>query len=311
MKTKVIAIVGPTAVGKTDLSIAIAKRFQGEIISGDSMQIYKGMDIGTSKITEEEKEGIPHHMIDIKEPEESFSAAEFQHLVKGHIEDISGRGKLPIIVGGTGLYIQAALYNYNFAKEPRDESKTKHLEQQIEKFGITPFYQRLEKIDPEQAKKIHPNNHRRVIRALEIYETTGMTMTAYQKQQTLTTPYDFLLVGLDMDREILYNRINTRVDKMVDNGLVREVQSLYDNGLENTQAMKAIGYKEFIPYLKEEDTLEHSVELLKRNSRRYAKRQITWFKNKMPVTWYFIDPASIEEKFSSILDNIAGFIKDK
>ena len=215
MKKTVVAIIGPTAVGKTKLSIRMAKRFDGEIISGDSMQIYKGMDIGTAKIKEEETEGIPHHMIDIKEPDEEFSVADFQVTVRSYIDEISRKGHLPIIVGGSGLYIQAALYNYQFSNEKRDETLTKRLEELIQVKGIMPLYDYLKKIDPEEAKKIHPNNHRRVIRAIEIYETTGKTKSEYQKDQKLESPYNVNLIGLEMDREELYERINKRVDQIL------------------------------------------------------------------------------------------------
>lgn len=311
MKKTVVAIIGPTAVGKTKLSIRMAKRFDGEIISGDSMQIYKGMDIGTAKIKEEETEGIPHHMIDIKEPDEEFSVADFQVTVRSYIDEISRKGHLPIIVGGSGLYIQAALYNYQFSNEKRDETLTKKLEELIQVKGIMPLYDYLKKIDPEEAKKIHPNNHRRVIRAIEIYETTGKTKSEYQKDQKLESPYNVNLIGLEMDREELYERINKRVDQMVEDGLIQEVESFYRKGYEQFQSMRGIGYKEFIPYLKGEESLEDSIRTLKRNSRRFAKRQFTWFKNKMEVNWYPITTENHDEKFSMILDDLAGFLKNK
>ncbi|MFD1850306.1 tRNA (adenosine(37)-N6)-dimethylallyltransferase MiaA [Oceanobacillus bengalensis] len=311
MNKTVIAIMGPTAVGKTKLSIEIAKRFNGEIISGDSMQVYKQMNIGTAKIKKEETEGIPHHMIDIRRPDEEFSVADFQAHVKKYIDDILSRGKLPIIVGGSGLYIQAALYDYNFSNQKRDESISKKLEAQVRKEGITTLYHQLKAVDPQAADKIHPNNHRRVIRAMEIYETTGITMTEYQKEQQLESPYNLILVGLEMDRELLYKRINERVDDMMEQGLLGEVKALYEQGYEHFQSMRAIGYKEFIPYFKNQQTLEESVELLKRNSRRFAKRQFTWFKNKMNITWYELAPETIDEKFSMILQDLAGFLEKK
>ena len=311
MTKTVIAIVGPTAVGKTKLSIEIAKRFNGEIISGDSMQVYKTMDIGTAKVTEAEMQSIVHHMIDIKNPDEEFSVVDFQFYVQKYIDEITSRGKVPIIAGGSGLYIQAALYNYHFSKQKRDDAVTTRLEKTLENEGIMSLYQRLKHIDPEQAAKIHPNNHRRVVRALEIYETTGMTMTAYQQKQSLKSPYHLILIGLDMERDLLYDRINQRVDAMLDNGLEDEVKRLYEQGLENCQSMKAIGYKELIPYLKGEQTFERSIELLKRNSRRYAKRQYTWFKNKMDINWYTMEPATINEKFNTIFDDLAGILENK
>ncbi|RHW33563.1 tRNA (adenosine(37)-N6)-dimethylallyltransferase MiaA [Oceanobacillus profundus] len=309
MKKNVVAIMGPTAVGKTKLSIELAKRFNGEIISGDSMQVYKGLDIGTAKIKQAEMQGIPHHMLDIREPDEDFSAADFKELVQQYIAEITARGKLPIIVGGSGLYIQAALYDYNFSDRKRDPLLTKEMEEIVKLEGIMPLYQRLEQIDPEQAKKIHPNNHRRVIRALEIYETTGMTMSEYEKNQVMESPYNPILLGLEMPRALLYERINDRVDQMIEKGLKTEVKKVYDEGYASCQSMKAIGYKEWISYFKGEQSLEGTVELLKRNSRRYAKRQYTWFKNKMDVTWYSVTPSTIDENFTLIFEELAGILK--
>ncbi|WP_186577391.1 tRNA (adenosine(37)-N6)-dimethylallyltransferase MiaA [Aquibacillus kalidii] len=311
MRQKVIAVVGPTAVGKTSLSVEIAKKFSGEIISGDSMQIYKGMDIGTAKVTNTEKENIPHYMIDIKEPNESFSVADFQEQVHHYIKEISDKKHLPIIVGGTGLYIQAALFGYNFAEKKRDDSFQIKIENEIEEKGIMSVYKRLERIDPEQASKIHPNNTRRVVRALEVYERTGMTMTAYHEQQQLVSPFDPILIGLEMDRPLLYERINQRVDQMIKEGLVNEVRFFYEKGLKDSQSMKAIGYKEFIPYFEGNQSLEDSIEILKRNSRRYAKRQYTWFRNKMDVDWYTITHEDKSEKIEIILQDLAGKLEKK
>lgn len=311
MKKTVVAIIGPTAVGKTKLSIELAKRFHGEIISGDSMQIYKGMDIGTAKISKEEMQGIPHHLIDTKDPHENYSAADFKIDVQHLIEEITERGQLPIIVGGSGLYIQAALYDYNFPKIGRDEELTKQLEKQVKIDGIDQIYQRLQEVDPEQAKKIHPNNHRRVIRALEIYETTGWTKSDWERKQKWEPFYDSILIGLEMEREKLYAEINKRVDQMLESGLLQEVRQLYNKGLKNTQAMKAIGYKEFIPYLEGSLELSECIDILKQNSRRYAKRQYTWFRNKMDIDWYSVSPKSKKEKFNLILDKLAGILEKK
>ncbi len=311
MKKTVIAIVGPTAVGKTELSIEIAKKLDGEVISGDSMQVYKDMNIGTAKITDTEMKGIPHYMIDTKEPDEDFSVADFQHEVQVYIKKIISRRKTPIIAGGSGLYVQAALYDYNFSTQKRNCELTEQMEKAVQTEGIMPLYERLKAVDPERAAKIHPNNHRRVIRALEIYETTGMTMTAYQRHQNRESPYNVFLVGLTMEREQLYSRINRRVDKMIEAGLVREVKALYDRGLENCQSMKAIGYKEFIPYFKGEQTMEQTIDLLKRNSRRYAKRQYTWFKNKMDVRWYSVSPDDTKGGYRKILTDLAGLLQNK
>ncbi|MFD1037903.1 tRNA (adenosine(37)-N6)-dimethylallyltransferase MiaA [Virgibacillus byunsanensis] len=311
MKDTVVAVVGPTGVGKTKLSIEIAKAFHGEVISGDSMQVYKGMDIGTAKVSKTEIHDIPHHMIDIKDPDEDFSVADFQFHVQKNISNILNNQHVPIIAGGSGLYIQAALFNYNFSNQKRDKAVTRQLEYILKSEGAASLHRRLMKIDQVQAEKIHPNNHRRLIRALEVYETTGMTMSDYQKKQQQESSYNPILIGLDMDRELLYKRINQRVDEMLVSGLLDEVNRLFQQGYESCQSMHAIGYKEFIPYLKGECTLEESVELLKRNSRRYAKRQYTWFKNKMDVKWYSITPATVNENFRIILADLAGMLKEK
>ncbi|MFD2208906.1 tRNA (adenosine(37)-N6)-dimethylallyltransferase MiaA [Virgibacillus halophilus] len=309
MKQKVIAIVGPTAVGKTSLSIAVATRFNGEIISGDSMQVYQGMDIGTAKVTKEEQQGIPHYMIDIKKPEETFSVADFQSHVRENIERIVLKDKLPVIAGGSGLYIQAALFDYHFSNIKRNEEWSKKIEKQVKENGIEPLYRKLQEIDPDQAEKIHPNNHRRVIRALEVYETTGMTMSEYQEEQKREALYDIIWIGLEMDRQTLYDRINQRVDHMLEDGLLEEVKGLYDQGLADCQSMQAIGYKEFIPYFQGEINLQTAIELLKRNSRRYAKRQYTWFKNKMDIPWYTVDPTAINKSFDLIFADLAGILQ--
>ncbi len=314
-KEKLAVLIGPTAVGKTKLSILLAKRFNAEIISGDSMQIYKRMDIGTAKINEEEMEGIPHHLIDIKNPEESFSAAEFQELVRSKITEITSRGKLPIIVGGTGLYIQSVIYDYQFSDAPSDEEFRKTLEERAEREGNNVIYEELLEIDPESAEKIHPNNIRRVIRALEIYHCTGKTMSQYQEKQNPELLYDMALIGLTMDRETLYDRINQRVDIMMQEGLLEEVRSLYDQGLKDCQSIQAIGYKELYDYFNGRVSFEDAVENLKQNSRRYAKRQLTWFRNKMNVEWFdmsdSVDPHEFEKKFAEISAHIEGKLKIK
>jgi len=311
LKKTVVAIVGPTAVGKTQLSIELAKRFNGEIISGDSMQVYKGMDIGTAKISPEEMQGIPHHLIDMKEPIEDYTAADFKGHVHKLIEDITKNGRLPIIVGGSGLYIQAALFDYNFPEIKRNEERTDELTKQVREEGIDSIYKRLLEVDPVQAEKIHPNNHRRVIRALEIYETTGRSKSDWERDQTSESPFNIIFIGLEMERERLYSEINRRVDIMLQDGLLEEVTRLYKQGLESTQAMKAIGYKEFIPYLEGREELTDALDTLKQNSRRYAKRQYTWFRNKLDINWYSVTPETKDEKFLLILQNIAGIIEMK
>jgi tRNA dimethylallyltransferase len=304
---KVAVLMGPTAVGKTELSIWLAKLLNAEIISGDSMQIYKEMDIGTAKISKEEMDDVPHHLIDIKDPHESFSAAEFQKLVHEKILKIHQRGKLPMIVGGTGLYIQSVLYDYQFSEAAEDPEFRKQMEQLTIEKGVQHVYDRLLEVDPLVAQGIHPNNVRRVIRALEVQHVTGKTMSNHQEVQIPEPLYDHALIGLTMDRDLLYSRINQRVDGMIKDGLINEVQTLFENGIRHTQSMQAIGYKEIVAYLEGEWTREEAIEALKQNSRRYAKRQLTWFRNKLNVEWF--DMTSLENKkqnFDRIYDYVAG-----
>lgn len=311
-KGKLLVIIGPTAVGKTKLSIELAKRFNGEIISGDSMQVYKGMDIGTAKIRQEEMEGIPHYLLDIKEPHESFSAAEFQEKANRCIEDIHSRGKLPIIVGGTGLYIQSVIYDYHFSESPSDPDYREKLEQEVRESGIGPVFEKLKEVDPDSANRIHPNNIRRVIRALEIFHCTGKTMSDQLEQQPSEMKYDTCMVGLTMEREQLYNRINQRVDKMFEDGLVKEVQSFFDQDLRDCQSIQAIGYKELYDYFEGRASLEDAADTLKQNSRRYAKRQLTWFRNKMDVIWFnMTDLDGFAKKIEEISAVVAGKLFDE
>ncbi len=307
-KGKLLVIIGPTAVGKTKMSIEMAKLFNGEIISGDSMQVYKGMDIGTAKIKLEEMEDIPHYLLDIKEPDEPFSAAEFQERANACIEDIQSRGKLPIIVGGTGLYIQSVIYDYQFSEAPSDHEYREGLEKQIRESGIDPVFEQLRTVDPESAKRIHPNNVRRVIRALEIFHCTGKTMSEQLDDQPTELKYETCIIGLTMEREKLYQRIDQRVDGMVDEGLISEVQSFYDQGLKDCQSIQAIGYKEIYDYFDGRASKDEAVETLKQNSRRYAKRQLTWFRNKMDVIWFNMTEL---EGFTKKIHEISGFIAGK
>ncbi|MBO1580937.1 tRNA (adenosine(37)-N6)-dimethylallyltransferase MiaA [Bacillus sp. XF8] len=307
-REKVAVIIGPTAVGKTKLSIDLAKALNGEIISGDSMQIYRTMDIGTAKVTTEEMEGIPHYMIDIKNPEDSFSVAEFQELVRGHIREITERGKLPIIVGGTGLYIQSVLYDYQFTDEAGDPVYREKLEKLATEHGVEYVHKKLQEVDPESANRIHANNVRRVIRALEIFRTTGQKMSDQLEKQENELLYDVSLIGLTMDREMLYDRINLRVDLMVGQGLLQEVNTLYENGVRDCQSIQAIGYKEIYNYFEGHISLEEAIMQLKTNSRRYAKRQLTWFRNKMDVTWFDVTDG---EKTAEILRYIEGKLQLK
>lgn len=312
LNKELVVLIGPTAVGKTKLSIDLAKALNAEIISGDSMQIYRGMDIGTAKITTEEMEGIPHHLIDIKNPDESFSVAEFQEIVRPLIDEIHGRNKLPMIVGGTGLYIQSVLYDYQFAQIPQDPTYRLQMEQFLEEHGVDELHKKLEQIDPISAERIHKNNSRRVIRALEIHHCTGFTMAEYIEKQEQEQLYNAAVIGLTMDRDILYERINKRVDIMLEQGIIAEVKQLYDDGMKDCQSIQAIGYKEFYDYFDGRVTLEEAVNNLKQNSRRYAKRQLTWFRNKMDVTWFdMTPPLDHEEKLHEILHYIAGKLELK
>ncbi|QCR32021.1 tRNA (adenosine(37)-N6)-dimethylallyltransferase MiaA [Lysinibacillus sp. SGAir0095] len=298
-KLEVVAIVGPTASGKTALSIKMAKAFNGEIINGDSMQIYKGLDIGTAKVTEKEMEGVPHHLLSFKEPTESFSVAEYQSLVRKKIAEIQCRGKLPIIVGGTGLYVQAVLYDFQFTKEEVDEEARKKYYDELAQIGPDAMHAKLMELDPETAKTIHPNNTRRVIRALEMVELHGVSKASEEHNRGNVPLYHHLIIGLDMDREKLYDRINLRVDMMMEQGLLEEVKGLWERGIRDVQSVQAIGYKELYAYLDGRLTLVDALEQLKQNSRRYAKRQLTYFRNKMDVEWIGYEWNKIE-KYSKL-----------
>jgi tRNA dimethylallyltransferase len=307
-KQKLLVLIGPTAVGKTKLSIELAHQFNGEIISGDSMQIYKGMDIGTAKIKQEEMEGIPHHLIDILGPSENFSVAEFQRLVRAKINEISQRGKFPMIVGGTGLYIQSVIYDYQFSSAPGDEAFRLQLEARAKEIGNDALHQELMMVDPKYAVQIHPNNVRRVIRALEVYHSTGKSISEIQKEQQPDLLYETALVGLTMEREMLYDRINARVGIMIKDGLIDEVEHLYQSGLRDCQSIQAIGYKELYDYFNGLVSLENAIDNLKQNSRRYAKRQLTWFRNKIDVKWFDMTDT---RDFSKKITEISRFIEGK
>lgn len=301
---KVIAIVGPTAVGKTSLSIELAKQFNGEIISGDSMQVYRGLDIGTAKVTAEEMEGIPHHLIDVRDVDESYSAADFQKAARKAIQEISDRGKLPIIVGGTGLYIQSLLWDYKLGNEGEleDDSLRAKYEAFAEENGNLALWEKLQLTDPLAAEKIHCNNRKKMIRALEVFELTGHSILEPKEQPKEL--YDSFLIGLNTDRSILYQRINQRVDLMVEQGLLEEAKNLAKNP--TVQAAQGIGYKEFFPYLSGGSSLEAALEEVKLHSRRYAKRQLTWFRNRMSVRWY--DLIQQPEKIDEIKREIATWL---
>lgn len=287
MHERVIAIVGPTAVGKTKLGVEMAKFLNTEVISGDSAQIYKRLDIGTAKITEEEMEGIPHHLIDIKEPTESFSVYEFQQLVRAKITEINRKGKIPILVGGTGLYVRAVLYDYRFSPGGR----TSAFEDQFNGYSNEELHQLLRKMDPEGAQEIHLNDRRRILRRLSILEEGEKPEIVPPKLL-----YDALIIGLNMDRPLLYERINRRVDVMLEMGLLNEVKALYDDGI----CPNIISYKEFVPYFNGEWTLDEAVETLKKNTRRLAKRQMTFFKNQFDLTWVDVQPNDFNQTIAEV-----------
>lgn len=280
---KVLVIVGPTAVGKTALSVELAKKFHGEIISGDSLQVYKKLDIGTAKIKTSEMEGIPHHLIDVIEPNETYSVADFQKAGRKLITEITERGRLPMIVGGTGLYIQSLLYDFQLgAKEESVTAVRKKYEELAETLSKKELWEYLKTKDPLAAEKIHWNNQRKVIRALEVFEVTGYSITTPQEEPARL--YDYCMIGLNTERALLYQLINQRVDSMLEEGLLEEARFVYELG--EVQASQGIGYKEFYPYFKGEESLENVVEQLKMNSRRYAKRQLTWFRNRLDAHWF-------------------------
>lgn len=304
-KIEVIAIVGPTASGKTGLSVDLAKALDGEIINGDALQVYKGLDIGTAKITAEEMDGIPHHLFDIKQPTESFSVAQYQIEVRRWIKDIQSRGKMPIIVGGTGLYVQSVLYDFRFTDEVSDMAIRSRLEQELEDNGTDELYAKLVELDPVGSEKIHPNNHRRVIRALEIIEITGKTKDDHEQQVGNEALFNHLLIGLDTERKVLYERINSRVDQMMENGFLEEAKLLWNEGIRDMQSVQAIGYKELHMFIEEKIKLEEAVELIKKHTRNYAKRQMTYFRNKLNVTWFDTNMATDE-----IINEILRKMKD-
>ncbi|MDP4087668.1 MAG: tRNA (adenosine(37)-N6)-dimethylallyltransferase MiaA [Bacillota bacterium] len=298
MKKKLIVIGGPTAVGKTSISVKLAKRINGEIISADSMQIYRYMDVGSAKVSKEEMDGVPHHMIDIVDPWESFSAAEFKCRAEALINDIIGRNNVPMLVGGTGLYIDSVICNYNFTEADKDEEYRGQLEALAREKGNEFVFNMLKEVDPDTVSKLHANNLKRVIRALEVYKLTGKPFSEYQMEEVekFDIPYDLSYYVLTMDRQVLYDRINMRVDIMLEGGLIEEVIKLKDRGCTaEMQAMKGIGYKELLYYLDGRISLEEAVNMIKQGSRNYAKRQLTWFKKDPRVIWINKDEFQDEE----------------
>lgn len=289
---KVIVIVGPTAVGKTALSIALAKKLKGEIINADSTQVYKYMNIATAKATPEEQEGIPHHLLDIKELEEDYSVYDFQKDVRDKIKEIHGRGHMPILVGGTGFYIKASLYDYHFDEEEEKEN--------YDNFTTEELYSKLSKQDPKT--EIHPHNRKRIERALTYMKHHHQPYS--EKEKTETCLYDVTWIGLTTDRETLYRRINDRVDVMIQNGLLEEAQMIYSTHIRSKAVMTPIGYKELFPYFEGTSSLEECVDKMKQHSRNYAKRQYTWFRNQMNITWYEVNFKNFNHTIEEVLNTI-------
>lgn len=293
-----IVLTGPTAVGKTSLSIALAKAVDGEIISADSMQVYKYMNIGTAKITEEEKCGIPHFLIDELEPDEEFNVTIFKNKVMGYIEDIKSRGKVPIIVGGTGFYIQSVIYDINFNEYGDDSNVRKKYEAMAETLGKSELHKKLALVDGEYADSVSYNNVKKVVRALTFFEMTGEKLSEHNKREReRSSPFDFAYFVLTMDRKKLYERIDKRVDLMFDMGLVEEVKALMAKGYDKSLvSMQGIGYKEVIDYLSGKTSLEECIDIIKRDTRHFAKRQLTWFKREKVVTYIDKDEFDAEDK---------------
>lgn len=306
MKPKVIVICGPTASGKTSLSIEVAKKFDGEIISCDSMQIYKEMNIGTAKPTVEEMQGIPHYMLDFVLPSERYSVADFKEAATDRIEDILKREKVPIIVGGTGLYVDALTKNITYPEIEIDLEYRKQLEELIKENGLESLYEEAKKIDEKAMQTISKNDKKRIMRVLEIYHQTGKTKTQLESESRLTPPpYEYIVFAINMEREKLYERINKRVDIMIDQGLIEEVEALTKKYEEFPTAMQGLGYKEVVSYLKKEITKEEMIEKLKMETRRYAKRQLTWFRKDENIKW--IDGlAPLEQNIQCILEEYSG-----
>ncbi|NLA85009.1 MAG: tRNA (adenosine(37)-N6)-dimethylallyltransferase MiaA [Clostridiales bacterium] len=305
-KTPLLVITGPTSTGKTALAIKIAQVLNGEIISADSMQIYRYMDIGTAKPTIEERKGIPHYMLDIVYPDEEYNVALFQKQAMKTIEDISKRGRLPILAGGTGLYINSIIYPMDFSDAEKDPEYRNYLKKRLKENGVLWLHNQLKKVDLKSAERLHPNDTRRIIRALEIYHLTGKPMTAFhQNYKEMEPPYDLLLYGLTMERQILYERINLRVDCMIEAGLVDEVRGLLKKGYtKDLVSMQGLGYKEIVAYLKGLVTLNEAIEVLKRNTRRFAKRQLTWFRREKQIKWLYADKQTTEQLAEQLISDI-------
>ena len=301
---QLIVVAGPTASGKTSLSIQLAKQLNTEIISADSMQIYRYMDVGSAKPTAEEMDGVVHHLIDEVSPFEEFSVKQYTDLAKKAIEEIQSIGKIPIIVGGTGLFINSVIDNIAFSETENDENIRRELNQYAKKNGNQALHKILEEIDYGSAEKIHYNDVKRTVRAIEVFRTTGVPMSEHiRRSKMLPSPYDLFYIGLTMDRTVLYEKINQRVDRMIENGLLEEVKKLLSMGLDDSyQSMQGIGYKELIWCLQDRMPLEKAIEMIKQESRRYAKRQLTWFKRDKRIQWFDSSKPRLTERVTGQLN---------
>lgn len=297
MKQPLLILTGPTAVGKTALSIQAAKQWNGEIISADSMQVYRYMDIGSAKVTEDEMDGIPHHLISVLQPDEPFHVVRFKEMALKAMEEIYSRGRLPIVTGGTGFYIQALLYDIDFTENNADTEYRRHLEALAAERGAEFLHDMLKARDPQAAEEIHAHNVKRVIRALEFYEKTGTPISVHNKQEReRESPYQFAYVVLTRDRGELYRRIDLRVDQMMEVGLLEEVKGLRDRGYtRDLVSMQGLGYKELLSYLDGECSLSEAVRIIKRDTRHFAKRQLTWFRRERQTDWISMDGKTDEE----------------
>ena len=307
-----IILAGPTAVGKTSLSIRLAKETGGEIISADSMQVYRHMDIGSAKITKEEMEGVPHYLVDMLEPEEEFNVVRFQQMAKEAAERIWKKGKIPLVVGGTGFYIQALLYDIDFTENDGDESYRRRLEQKTsDEEGASELYEMLTTVDPKAAREIHPRNLKRIIRALEFHHQTGKKISEHNEtQRQKSSPYNYAYFVLTDERSRLYERIDQRVDLMMEQGLLDEVRYLKERGVrKDSTAMQGLGYKELYAYLEGEYPLDEAVRIIKRDTRHFAKRQLTWFKRERDVIW--TDKSVIGQDEQKLADYMLGYLREK
>ena len=311
IKRPLVILTGPTAVGKTALSIALAKAIGGEIISADSMQVYRHMDIGSAKIMPEEMEGVPHHLIDVLEPAEEFNVVVFQKLAKQAVEEIYSRGHIPILVGGTGFYIQALVYDIDFTENNEDTALRQALEEQARREGADVLYERLRAVDPESCESIHAHNIKRVIRAIEFYEKTGKKISDHNREQRQNdSPYHFAYFVLTDSRDKIYQRIDERVDLMMAHGLMEEVRALRDRGCRRAMvSMQGLGYKELLACLEGEISLEEAVYLIKRDTRHFAKRQLTWFRREKEVIW--VDKTVYDHDSQKMLMCMQDFLREK